>query len=112
VRGEWGALRQVQRDVRQYAGKKVRLSAYIRSQDVAVRTGLFVNASRLGEVTSSDMTHRPISGTMGWMKYSIVVPVPEGSDAFECGVLLYGTGKLWVDDIKCEVVNEPATKKK
>ena len=112
VRGEWGALRQVQRDVRQYAGKKVRLSAYIRSQDVAVRTGLFVNASRLGEVTSSDMTHRPIAGTMGWMKYSIVVPVPEGSDAFECGVLLYGTGKLWVDDIKCEVVNEPATKKK
>jgi len=53
-----------------------------------------------------NMEDRPIRGTNDWQKQSIVLDVPENSERISFGVLLDGTGDVWIDDVKLESVSE------
>lgn len=50
--------------------------------------------------------NRPIAGTTSWSPYSIVLDVPKSGKEIALGVLLYGKGKVWVDSISLEEVDE------
>jgi hypothetical protein len=47
-----------------------------------------------------NMDNRPIHGTTDWNYYSIVLDVPKESASIHFGILLTGTGKVWVDGFK------------
>ena len=48
---------------------------------------------------------RPLRGTMDWKKYEAITEVPEeGADVIYPGITLNGAGKIWVDEVKVEVV--------
>jgi len=84
-----------------YLGKRVSLSAYIKSANVAGRAALWMrvdgqNAKRL---SFDNMSDRPISGTTDWKEYTIVLDVPPESRDIALGVLLSGQGKVWVSGI-------------
>src|SRR5439155_5183582 len=99
-RGQWGALRIVERSLDRYRGKRVRMSAMIRSEGVNFRGGLFLNAMDGSTVLASSPPKWPVTATVGWLKYSADIDVPANAQSMESGVVLNGRGKVWVDDVK------------
>ena len=49
---------------------------------------------------------RTIKGTSDWKKYEIVLDVPEKASNIAFGVMLGGTGQVWFDNIKFEIVDK------
>ena len=48
--------------------------------------------------------HRPLRGTMDWQKYEAIADVPAEADVIYPGITMNGAGKIWVDEVKVEVV--------
>lgn len=93
----------------EYCGKRVRLSAYVKSEKVQTGwAGLWfrVDGAKPGELLGFDnMQQRPIKGTIDWKRVEIVLDVPENAVALAFGILLNGDGQVWMDDLKFEIVN-------
>ncbi|MEK4628573.1 hypothetical protein MKZ17_10235 [Solibacillus sp. FSL R7-0682] len=51
------------------------------------------------------MENRSIHGTTDWNYYSIVLDVPEESTSIHFGILLVGSGEIWIDGVKFEEVD-------
>lgn len=98
---------------KEFIGKRVKLSAFIRTENVESFAGLWMRIDgesingKLGKMLGFDnMNDRRILGTTTWTKYEIILDVPEESKNIGYGILLSGTGKMWVDDIKFEIVEK------
>jgi hypothetical protein len=89
-----------------YRGQHVRMSAYVKAQDVSNWAGLWMRVDGVaGKVISFDnMQGRPIQGTADWNRYEIVLDVPAESLHLAFGVLLTGKGQVWIDDVQFETV--------
>ncbi|HJQ98139.1 MAG TPA: hypothetical protein VJ826_07465 [Candidatus Polarisedimenticolaceae bacterium] len=89
-----------------YRGKRVRMTADVRAEDIEGWAGLWmrVDGSGSSSLSFDNMQNRPIKGTSGWQKYEIVLDVPEGSTNIAFGILLAGKGTAHVDDFGFEVV--------
>lgn len=85
-----------------FKGKRVKLSSFIKTEDVINSCGMWMRVDdSFGDVIQFDnMQDRFIKNTTDWNHYSIVLDVPENSAAIYFGVLLTGTGKVWVDEFK------------
>ena len=92
----------------EYRGKRVRMSGFVRSAEVLDWAGLWFRVDGAnGEVLSFDnMMNRAIKGTVDWKQCELVLDVPKGSQQLAFGVLLSGTGQVWIDDLKFEVVGK------
>lgn len=91
----------------EYRGKRVRLSANVKSEKVSNWAGLWfrVDGAERGEVLAFDnMQQRPIKGTNDWKRVAIVLDVPQDAAALAFGLLLNEGGQVWMDDLKFEVV--------
>jgi RNA polymerase sigma factor (sigma-70 family) len=111
-RNQWGALRIANRDLGAYRGKRVRISAMMRCAEMNVRGGLFANVTDATGRILASQGNRALVGTMGWLRYSIVIDVPPTAAMMESGVIMTGRGKIWVDAVTYEVVEKPATPSK
>lgn len=92
-----------------YLGKRVKMTGFVKSENVATWAGLWLRVDQLGskEALSFDnMENRPIKGTTGWKKYEIVLDVPENASLIAFGALLAGTGQIWFDNITFEIVDK------
>jgi len=91
-----------------FVGKRLKLSGFLKSQDVNGFCGFWMRVDdSLGDVLQFDnMGDRPIVGNNEWNHYSIVLDVPENSAVIAFGVLLSGSGKVWIDELKFEEVDE------
>ena len=86
-----------------YLGKRLRYSAYVKSEDVGDWAGLWMRVDGLEKGTSltfDNMQNRPIKGTTDWQRYEIVLNVPQDSTNIAFGVLLEGSGQVWLSDIQ------------
>ena len=88
--------------------KKIKITASIKTEKVKKRAGLWLRID--GETTETtlgfnNMSDRPIEGTTDWTEYSILMNVPENSKTLNFGALLNGNGKIWLDDVKFEVIS-------
>lgn len=95
-----------------YLGKRIKMTAYIKTKDVVNRAGMWlrVDSKEPRETLSFDnMAKRPISGNTDWIKYEIILDVPENSERLNFGILVNGTGKAWIDDIHFEIVDKAKT---
>lgn len=93
----------------QYLGKRVRMTGYLKSENVKNWAGMWfrINDSLQKNVLSFDnMYGRPIKNTTDWKKYEIVLDVPQQAGVMAFGVLLEGSGKVWISDISFEVVDK------
>ena len=90
----------------QYVGKRLKLSCFLKCEDVDAFAGAWMRVdNQLGDVLQFDnMSNRPLHGTLDWNYYSLVLDVPAGSKTISFGVLLQGTGKLWANQFQFEEV--------
>jgi RNA polymerase sigma factor (sigma-70 family) len=104
--GEFGTLGQ-QFLAKAYLGKRVRLSAQLKTQDVKTNTGLWMRVDCKGKTLAFDnMPDRRLSGTTDWTRAEIVLDVSDKATVITIGMLLVGDGKVWMDDVKVEVVGK------
>jgi hypothetical protein len=99
---------------RRFVGKRVRMSAYIKTERVTEWAGMMMrlDGKKQNDFLGFDNMHeRPIQGTTEWQRYEIVLDVPKGAKNLVFGMLLTGPGKAWLDDVKLDVVgsNVPPT---
>jgi hypothetical protein len=90
-----------------YRGKRVRFSAFVKSEDVDKSAGLWMRVDTEKSSPSFDnMMDRAIKGTTDWRKYEIVLDVPGDAEVVTFGLLVDSKGKLWVDDMGFEIVGD------
>jgi hypothetical protein len=95
----------------QYVGKRMRFSASVRTEGVQNWAGLWMRVDRASGATPlsfDNMQDRPIKGTMDWQNYDVVLDVPEGATGIFFGVLLNGSGSVWLNAVKFEAVGTDA----
>lgn len=91
-----------------YLGKYVRVSAKFRTGDLARNASLWINVSDAERIISfADMYPNYISGNQPWTEHSIRVYVPNDGLQVNFGILLRGSGELWMDDFRFEVSDIP-----
>jgi hypothetical protein len=97
-----------------FVGKRLRMSGYIRTADVAGWSGFWlrIDGAKAGDPYVFDnMSNRKIKGTTDWKLCEIIVDVPKKATNIAYGALLSGGGQLWFDNLTFEIVDEsvPAT---
>ncbi|MEV5957817.1 hypothetical protein AB0M11_29325 [Streptomyces sp. NPDC051987] len=102
-----GLMQSFQAD--NYAGKRVRLSALMRTKDVTEQAAIWLRVDAQGnhiafENTSSES--RRLSGTSGWIRREIVLDVPPEGRIILLGAFLIGSGCVWFDSFTFEVVSD------
>jgi hypothetical protein len=92
----------------QYRGKRLRVSGYVKSEDVNRWTGLWmrVDGSQRGQVLAFDnMQSRAITATTDWKRYEVVLDVAPEAQRIAFGVLLVGKGRVFVNGLGLEPVD-------
>jgi hypothetical protein len=92
-----------------YAGRRVRMTAQVRSKAVGGWSGLWLRVD--GEpgkapLVFDNMNDRPIKGDSEWRQYAIVIDVPAEATALAYGILLNGAGQVWLDDVSFQIVDK------
>lgn len=90
-----------------YMGKRIRLSAYVKSKEVSEWAGLWMRVDERDVTMSSfdNMENRPILGTTDWTRYEIILDVSQSAVVVAFGLLLGGQGQVWLNDVMLEVVS-------
>lgn len=95
-------------DATAFRGKRVRLSAYLRSDDIE-SGGLWLRLDGILEgkqatLALDNSADRRIEGTQDWTLRDIVVDVPAETVTILIGTMINGDGTLWIDDAALEEV--------
>ncbi|MEY9974676.1 AraC-like DNA-binding protein [Lysinibacillus sp. RC46] len=92
----------------EFRNKRVKLSGFIKTENVKQFSGLWMRVDTASEdiLQFDNMSDRPITGTNSWNRYSIVLDVPENSAIISFGILLTGKGEVWLDGLSFEVVDK------
>jgi hypothetical protein len=88
-----------------YAGKRVRLRASVQSKEVGDWAGMWMRVDRDQTMVAFDnMQDRAIKGTQPWRIHDVVLDVPTDATSISFGVLLSGSGKVWMNHLSFETV--------
>lgn len=93
------------------AGRKIRLSGYIRSEDVTDGyAGLWCRVDGAsGMIALDNMNERGAAGTTEWKLYEINMTVDAAAKGVVFGALMPGKGAAWFDDLSLEIDGVPYT---
>lgn len=96
-------MQQIQSN--EFAGKRVRLSAQLRGDQLAAWGGLWMRVDSGQRVSGFDnMYDRPLRGSFGWRRADVVLDVPADATTLSFGFLLNGAGQLQATQFKLDVV--------
>lgn len=99
-------MQQFQAD--NYLGKRMRFSGFVRTEMVTDWCGLWMRIDdKLQNTLGFDnMQSRSIKGTVEWNYYACVLDIPLEADCISIGILLSGSGTVWLDDCTFEEVGK------
>lgn len=87
-----------------FRGRRIRLAAHLRTEDVTARAGLWVRADASAPwLPRHNMNETPIAGTTPWRPYEVIIDVRTASTV-TFGVLLSGTGTVSVSNVELEII--------
>ena len=90
----------------QYRGKRVKMSAYLRTRDVT-GPGAYLVLTIIGpSATAGSSDRTALKGTNDWQLVSVVADVPQTAVGLWLNATLNGHGSVWVDDVSLEVVGD------
>jgi hypothetical protein len=96
-------MQQIRAD--DYRGRHVRFSGSLKVEGVQVGAALWMRVNKGKLVVAFDnMQDRAVKGTQGWHNYEIVLEVPPDATDISFGVLLGGTGAVWLSHPGLETV--------
>lgn len=106
IKGFGNIMQTIQPDL--YLGKTIKMSGYVKSEDVKSWAGLWMRVDFYKEkvLAFDNMQNRAVKGTTDWIKYEVVLFVPNDATSISYGVLLHGKGQIWFKDVIVEVVEE------
>ena len=88
-----------------YRGQRVRFSADVKAEQVEGWAGLWLRVDAQGRpVRFDNMQDRAVTRTADWARYNVVLDVPPESEQLAFGLLLAGTGQVWMRDLRFEPV--------
>ena len=95
-------------DAKDYRAKRLRLSAWVKANDVKDWAGVWmrVDGADMKSLSFDNMQNRPIKGTKAWSRYDVVLDVPDGAAQIAFGILLSGEGKVWISDVGFQAVDK------
>ena len=89
-------------------GKAIVLRAFLRTADVSEFAALWMRVDGSSGSLAFDTTqNRQVKGTNDWQVHSVTVPVASEGRRLSFGVLVAGTGTVWVDDVELLVDGVP-----
>ena len=92
-----------------HLGKTLRFSVWLRTEDVVANaygkgaTPILQAIVSGSPAVSASFEVAAIAGTNEWVRREVVIDVPRHADAVVFGVMLTGTGVVWLDDAALEV---------
>lgn len=91
-----------------FAGKTIELRGFLRTDNVSNFAGLVLREDGTRpDLAFDDMQNRHLRGTTGWTEYSVTLPIKPNIQRVFFGVLLSGTGTLWVSGLQLLVDGKP-----
>ncbi|MGG0823683.1 helix-turn-helix domain-containing protein [Paenibacillus turicensis] len=104
---EFGTLMQ-QFQAKQYIGKRMRFSGFVQTENVNGWCGLWmrVDDQKQNMLAFDNMEYRSIKGTVSWNYYACVLDIPDEAATISIGILLSGSGKVWLDNCQFEEVGK------
>lgn len=92
-----------------FSGDSITLKGYVRTENLADGyAGLWIRLDgTYGNYGYADMKADSLSGTNGWMEYSLTIPLNDEANDLRVGGLNTGTGKLWIDHLQVLVDGKP-----
>jgi hypothetical protein len=90
-----------------YLGKRLRVSASLRTEEAAkAQLWLRIDGPNGQPLGFYNMDDRPVTGTTGWKRYEVVLDVPAQAVGVAFGYFLFGKGEVWADGFKLEAVGK------
>ena len=92
-----------------YVGGRIRASCYLKTVDVSAWAALWVRVDgdrNAPPIAFDNMEERAVKGTTDWTECVVVLDVGPGASNITFGVLLSGTGTVWIDRMKFEAVDQ------
>lgn len=91
-----------------FAGKTIELRGFLKTHDVSGGAALWLRQDGASDTVAFDnMQGRQLAGTSDWSEYRIALPIHADARTLFFGVLLAGTGAVWVDDLSLLVDGKP-----
>lgn len=88
-----------------FRGKRLMLSAWLRTENAeSAQLWMRVNSSPTLVSNFDNMDMRPVRGTTGWHRYSLVLDIARDAQHIAFGAMVNGKGRLWLDDLELQVV--------
>ncbi len=89
-----------------FRGKRVRFSAYLRTQGAAGSgAGLWLRVDANGGAAALDnMSTRRVTRNTEWTRVECVLDVGDDAVGLAMGLLYGGPGEVWIDDVSLEIV--------
>jgi hypothetical protein len=95
-----------------HRGRTLRVSAWLRTEGTTGNrygsgAGLKLHSVRGGyAVDLIEMRRDAVHGTTDWARYELALKVPVEAEALEVGLVLFGPGTVWIDDVALDVVGD------
>ena len=92
-----------------YHDKRLQMTVWIKTADLTghAQAWLRVDGHKRGKMLGFDNEcNRPIKGTVDWQQRQLVLDIPPFSTNIAFGVILNGTGTVWIDDVVFEEVGK------
>ena len=95
-----------------YLGKRIRMTGYMRTRGVESWAGFMLRVDKNGKkepLYFDNMAERKITGNTNWLEYRVEADVPNDATGISFGALLNGSGQIWFDDFRFEVIGNYAS---
>ena len=97
-----------------YKGKVIELKGWLKLDDVTNGyAGLVLRLDGMSKTLGFDnMKKQNLTGTVGWVQYSVKLPLQEETETIYIGALNAGTGKVWADGLQVLIDGKDISKAK
>jgi len=94
-----------------YNNRRIRLRSALRVEGTGTRAQMWLRLDRADKmmVSLDNMGDRPITSP-NWNTYDIEAQVTPDTERLVFGVMLFGPGKVWIDDFSIEIIGEFRTR--
>lgn len=109
---QWISYNHDELNTAHYRGKFIHVTIWMKSSRISGQTGIAINVfGPSGRIsTEGQRGHRPLIGTHDWQQYTADAYIPPEADEIGWGIVMNGTGKLWIDadSAQCDIRDAPA----